>query len=70
MEENKQAILDALLPALKLTRAGAGITEMRYHKEDDRVNIIYGDGSRDSVNVNMDSGIAMIIDVAKAVMYW
>lgn len=70
MEENKQAILDALLPALQRTRAGAEITELRYHKENDRVMIIYDDGGCDNVNVSLDSGVAMIIDIAKAVMYW
>lgn len=69
MEENKQAILDALLPALKLTRACADIKELRYHKENDRVIIVY-DGDCNDVNVSLDSGVAMIIDIAKAVMYW
>lgn len=70
MEENKQAILDALLPALKLTRAGADITELRYYKENDRVIVVYDGGDCDNVNVSLDSGIAMIIDISKAVMYW
>lgn len=69
MEENKQAILDALLPALKLTRAGADIMGLHYDKEKEQVTISYYGSCNDSVNVNMDSGAAMIIDVAKAVMY-
>lgn len=69
MEENKQAILDALLPALKLTRAGADIMGLRYDKEKEKVTISYYGSCNDSVNVHLDSGIAMIMDIAKAVMY-
>ncbi len=70
MEENKQAILDALLPALKLTRAGTDIMGLHYDKDKERVTISYYGSCNDSVNVSCDSGIAMIIDIAKAVMFW
>jgi hypothetical protein len=69
MTEDKQAILNAFLPALKLTRAGKDVTELIYDKETEKVLIEYTDGSNELVNVHMDSGAAMIIDVAKAVMY-
>lgn len=67
--EDKQAILNALLPALKLTRAGRDATELIYDKDTEKVLIEYADGSSQIVNVVLDSGAAMIIDVAKAVVY-
>ena len=69
MTEDKQAILNMLVPALKLTRAGKDVTELIYDKETEKVLIEYTDGSNELVNVHMDSGVAMIIDVAKTVMY-
>ena len=67
--EDKQAILNALLPALQLTRAGREATELIYDKGTEKVLIEYTDGSNELVNVALDSGVAMIIDVCKAVMY-
>lgn len=72
MEENKQKILNALLPALKLTRAGKDIISLELATQDDRefvlitwdlpLSIIEG-----RVNVTGDSGAAMIADVMKRV---
>lgn len=67
MTEDKQAICDALLPALKLTRAGAKIEALRYSKEHETVTIAYPDGIT-PVNVDLDSGAAMILDIVKALM--
>lgn len=67
MTEDKQAICNALLPALKLTRTGAEIETLRYSKERETVTIAYPDGIT-PVNVNLDSGAAMILDIVKALM--
>lgn len=62
--ENKQEILNALLTALKLTRSQHDLEELLYHPDKETVDIIYKKGAV-SVNVAMDSGIAMIRDVLK-----
>lgn len=67
MTEDKQAICDALLPALKLTRAGAEIEALRCSKERETVTIAYPDGIT-PVNVDLDSGASMILDIVKALM--
>ena len=69
MTEDKQAILNAFLPALQLTRAGKDVVMLIYDKDSEKVLLEYTDGSNELVNVALDSGAAMIIDVAKAVMY-
>lgn len=68
MNEDKQAILNAFLPALKLTRAGKDVVKLIYDKDTEKVTVCYRFGM-DEVNVALDSGAAMISDVAKAVMY-
>lgn len=67
MTEGKQAICNALLPALQLTRAGAEIEALCYSKERETVTIAYSDGTT-PVNVNLDSGAAMVLDIVKALM--
>ena len=64
MSEDKQAILDALLPALRLTRDGRKITNLALIGE--TVFISYGKYSV-TVNSSGDSGIAMIYDVVRKI---
>lgn len=64
--EDKQAILNALLPALQKTRTGRDITELIYNKNTEKVLVEYADGSNEFVNVAFDSGAMMIIDVCKS----
>lgn len=64
MSEDKQAILDALLPALGLTRDGRKITNLVIIGE--TVFISYGKYSV-TVNASGDSGIAMIYDVVRKI---
>lgn len=64
MSEDKQAILDALLPALRLTRDGRKITNLALIGE--TVFISYGKYSV-TVNASGDSGIAMIYDVVRKI---
>lgn len=69
MNEDKQAILNALVPALQKTRAGKDVVKLIYDKKTECVLVEYTNGGSIIVNVHMDSGAAMISDVAKAVMY-
>ena len=70
IDENRQEILDALLPALKLTRAGQfveslTIVEKYWVKIAENV-----DGIRHAhcVNIGCDSGAAMILDIVRELM--
>ena len=65
MTEDKQKILDLLVPALQATRDQADLTALEYDAERELVMVRYTGGTK-TVNVAMDSGIAMIRDVLKA----
>ena len=64
--EDRQKILDLLLPALQATRAGEKITKMTDNKNG--VATVYFGVSRRAVNIECDSGIAMIVDICRALM--
>lgn len=68
--ENKQLILDSLCSALQLTRDQADLEALEYKEigpDKQHVIAIYnGCGSRE-INVSLDSGIAMIRDVLRAI---
>ena len=61
--ENKQIILNALLVALQLTRAGDDLHCLRYDAEDEEVKVFFTGGSYQVINVALDSGLAMLRDV-------
>lgn len=66
--ENKQHICDLLCAALKATRDQQDLQSLTYHfngPDDQMVTIAWSEGGT-SVNVSMDSGIAMIRDILKA----
>ena len=68
MENKQQLILDALCSALQLTRDQADLESLEYKEigpDEQRVIATYG-GSRE-INVSLDSGIAMIRDVLRAI---
>lgn len=65
MTEDKQKILNLLVPALQATRDQADLTALEYDAERELVTARYTGGTK-TVNVAMDSGIAMIRDVLKA----
>lgn len=69
--ENKQAILDALLFALWKTRAGYDIVDLQLTADQRTVVITYHtEGVRTEtqlVNVDGDSGVAMIADICRAI---
>ena len=65
MNENKQAILDALVECLRLTRDQQDLLNLQYDEKREVVWITWESGNK-PVNVAMDSGIAMIRDVLNA----
>lgn len=69
--ENKQAILDAFLFALWKTRAGYDIVDLQLTADQRTVVITYHtEGVRTEtqlVNVDGDSGVAMIEDICRAI---
>ncbi len=65
MTEDKQAICDALLPALKLTGEGADIVSLEYSQEQETVTIMYSDGITPT-NIATERGIMMILDIVLA----
>lgn len=68
MKEDKQKICDLLCEALKATRNQEDLKLIRYEEigqDHQQVVLEYKNGSCRSVNVSMDSGIAMIRDILK-----
>lgn len=63
--ENKQLILDALKVAINLTRAGGDVRELKYDTEKELVLVYFGNSTTPGrqINVEMDSGIAVLKDV-------
>ena len=65
--ENHQAILDKIYFAVRETRAGEDVTNLKIEKPG-VATIYFATGARKDVNIECDSGIAMIMDVCKALM--
>ena len=65
--EEKQHILNLLLPAIRYTRAGEGVKALQ-DNGDGSMWILYKTGAAKKVNIECDSGIAMIADVCRALM--
>lgn len=68
--ENKQLILDALCSALQLTRDQADLEALEYKEigpSGQHVIATYDGGGSREINVSLDSGIAMIRDVLRAI---
>lgn len=63
MREDKQNILNLMLPALRETRALSDLITLEYDEETEIVKATFISGFSKNVNVAMDSGIAMIRDV-------
>jgi len=61
--ENKQKILDLLLPALQATRNLDDLVSLTYDSENELVRAGFANGSSKLANVAMDSGTSMIRDV-------
>lgn len=63
--EDKQAICNALLAALQLTRRYEDIQHIAYDAATETVTVTYNEISHRYINVECDSGIAMIQDILK-----
>lgn len=70
MNEDKQAICDALCKTLKLTRDYCDIQQLEYCKcnHEEIVSVIFSDYSFRDINVSCDSGTALIRDVLKHIL--
>lgn len=66
--ENKQRILDLLLPALQETRNLHDLVELEYRADRELVYAKFTSGNYKIVNVAMDSGTAMICDVVHRIV--
>ncbi len=63
MKEDKQEICDLLCKALQATRYYKGeLNELRYDADEERVFAVFNNYEQ-GINVELDSGIAMIRDV-------
>lgn len=65
--EDKQKICDLLLPALQATRSLSNLVSLEYDSVQEVVLATFANGYQKTVNVAMDSGIAMIRDIAKQI---
>lgn len=65
-EEDKKDIVDKLQVLLQATRAGEGIDNMHLSEDNKMVIIKYKNGTLSHVNIECDSGYAIIKDVLAA----
>lgn len=68
MNENKQEILDLLLPALQKTSNLHDLYALEYNPKNDLVCASFKSGYRKYANVALDSGTAMISDVIRQIL--
>lgn len=66
--ENKKDIVMRLTLLLKATRAGSGIKKLVLSEDQKTVFIEFDSGGSRDVNVDCDSGIALVQDVIKVLM--
>lgn len=66
--EDKQKILDLLLPALQATRNLGDLVSLKYDSGKELVEARFSSGYVKYANVAMDSGTAMIGDVIKQIV--
>lgn len=68
MNENKQEILDLLLPALQKTSNLHDLVVLEYEPVKELVYARFESGYQKIANVALDSGTAMISDVIKQIV--
>ena len=72
MEEDKRQIVNALIPVLQMTRQCFDLVDLEYSGHlangDENVTAFFMSGGRQTISVTADSGIAMIIDIAKGML--
>lgn len=64
--ENKEEIVMKLKILLKSTRAGSNIADLILNEEESEITILFRAGETRKVNIEADSGIAIIKDVITA----
>ena len=64
--ENKKEIVKALKEVLVFTMAGENISDLVLSKNQDTVTVFYKNGHFKTVNIEADSGVAIIQDVARS----
>lgn len=64
--ENKEEIVIKLKILLKSTRAGGNIADLILNEEESEITILFRAGETRKVNIEADSGIAIIKDVITA----
>lgn len=67
MTENKKEIVVRLKLLLKATRAGEDIEELELTEDQHFVVILWKNGCIQKVNIEADSGVALIGDVLRAI---
>lgn len=68
MNEDKQKILDLLLPSLQATRNLHDLIGLDYDEESETVIATFNNGYQKRVNVAIDSGTTMICDVIRQIV--
>ena len=68
VKENKTGVLHFLTYAVQATRAGSDVVDLILTDDETKCSIIFRNGYRKIVDVEADSGIAMIRDICKALM--
>lgn len=68
MEENKKEIVGRLSILLKATRAGWDLDRLKLSEDQKEVLVIFRSGCKKRVNIECDSGIALIQDVIQSLM--
>lgn len=63
--EDKKEIVMLLKHLLKATRAGANIEQMELGADGETVRITFNNQCARDINIACDSGIAIIVDVAR-----
>lgn len=66
--EDKQKILDLLLPTLRATRNLNDLVSLQYDPDKEMVAAVFSSGGVKMANVAADSGTAMIQDVIKQII--
>lgn len=66
--EDKQKILDLLLPTLQATRNLSDLVSLQYDPDKEMVAAVFSNGGVKMANVAADSGTAMIQDVIKQIV--
>lgn len=61
--EDKKEIVDLLETLLKATRAGNNVLALRLNEKQNKVKILFWSGGEREVNIDGDSGDAIIRDV-------